>query len=897
MQNISFTSRMTTIGLMKRSAVLLLIFMMLGLVSGAQPSRNRKIRVDGSLHCASRPESVAPQPGCRLIYELATPRAKDPRKSVIGYRFSIDADLHSSADSAGGIHGTVTVAEVGDLKMHEGFDLGAFILPAEALLRLEADGTEYTTRLHFIDSTATFHAAGVFNAVPGFSVDSVLFSPELLDQFFRGLASVRDYRAFAAIGREMSAQAAQRYSDPWQEFAALLWFDHLGEVAGQLAVWTAKGLAGQDPSEMAGIARSLGVEAYRRQLAFVREARMNSLAAAPFQAESVAWLGNQIELVLNHPESRNPYSTSFLNRLAVLGTLAGEGGLDRLMANVWPDGAVAGGRVLVAPFLSAVVADLHRRAIAGIELEKYNESLLFARNAACLARQANDAELLARSDQLVSQSHHGILAAWLTVAHRALQADNVALAQQYLQKATDYRAAHQEAIVSEEALNATLELFTDSCLQKATRLVARGDYPKAIAQLDIASAYLSKLTYYSRRSQFEFVRTQACTRHYEDQLNKAVEGLDGSERQHGRTLLRQAVAFRLNYPAWVTQREEEKIALKLIGLLEADSLLTLAATADTNHWPALFPLIDRAASLLDTLYPVNTDTVGMKFGRLAVAQVGRSVRLLENEVAMDAYQKAGEHWNDLRGRFRLYASVSDSLFLPDLNRLETLGLKISCRLSRNWGKALTDAAYDAAIAKEFQQALALVVDARKLYRENPGCDHDTVLLDQISRRYREVWLFMAEIARVDTLLAQQKVEEAVAWFDLNRTNYDRNFLKLADMPAPRLETYLTKHPLPELIEVVMQRMFYKTSTSQLIALFETLRQQNIPPSQLNQWLPELGNLMAADYHQAGEGRRSDPYLAVFKVDREWYQGASERYINNVADNWFERKWLKIKLMI
>jgi len=67
--------------------------------------------------------------------------------------------------------------------------------------------------------------------------------------------------------------------------------------------------------------------------------------------------------------------------------------------------------------------------------------------------------------------------------------------------------------------------------------------------------------------------------------------------------------------------------------------------------------------------------------------------------------------------------------------------------------------------------------------------------------------------------------------------------------------------------------------------------------QLHHWLSELGNVMAADYHKAGAGLRSDPYLAVFKADRAWYQPASERFVNNVADNWFERKWLKLKLMI
>ncbi|HAQ64323.1 MAG TPA: hypothetical protein DCR43_00460 [Bacteroidales bacterium] len=881
---------------------LLALFFIVGLLitASAQPERKRAIEIGSFMQCNQTGDLSKGQNGCRLIYELAVPRARNPKKSTIDYDFQITFDRNEYTDTGQFISGRISITGISDLKLYEGFDMGAFLLPSSVCLKATSDQSHEAVNIHFRDSVASYRLflkGSRKQEDPSFTIDQIECDEAKVERFLDGLMMIRDYLAFAGLAEDLNTLEKLRYKDPWQEASAIVWFSHAGQLIDKLEVWNAPELNGQDPKKIAGSMKAVSIEAYRRQLAFIREGQSEQLALQPYSEASVAWIGNQIEWLIRHKENSNPYSTSLINRLATLGSAPSWGGLNSLVADVWPLEEAAARIGMLKPFLHAQAMDLNQRARERINKEKFSEALLFANNAALIAQLADDTELATSANQLISTAHHGVLNAWLTIAQRALQAGSFSMAGQYIQKAAAYQQANHEAILSMEALNHTLECYIDSSLSKATRLVLKGDYTEAVARIDDATVYLNRLPFYSQRSQIDFILSQACTKQYEHQLNHAVELLDNNKRDAGSALLFKTIAFRASRSMWVTQREEEKTALRLTGLFEADSLLQIALKADTIRWHALYPLADRAAALLDTIAPVPADTVKWKSGSFTVNQMLRAEQEFYNTLSDNNYQLADDQRKAIQQRLQIYIAVSDPVHAEILREIEKRINQSACVLADSWGKTLTDAGYDAAIAKQFRQAFDLITKARQVYQEAARCNPDTTTMAQIGNRYREVWLFQKQVAKVDTLLMQYRVEEAVAWFDLCRSDYERNFMKLVDMPAPRLEIYLLQYPTAPLIDIVMERNLYKTSTNDLIALFESLRQKNIPSDLLKNWLPELGNVMASDYHQAGKEKTKESYLSVFKIDRIWYKPSSVRFIDDVARNWFERKWMQLGMIL
>lgn len=862
----------------------------------AQPERMRTVETSASLNCPSVKKQTEPN-GCRVIYELSVPKAKNPANESLSYDFTINYLSPERNDTAEVTSGTIKINSIGDLKFYEGFDMGAFLIPSQATLSISGNGISAETPVIFNDSSVNFSIrTGIITGRPNlrFTIGQIVYTPGRLERFLDGLVIVRDYRAYAGIATELSRSAAMRFDDPWNELAALLWYTHAGSVIGRLPVWTNPELTGQDPANLAPVAKGVGIEAYRRQLAFTRNNTIGRLAGNSYTPDAVNWIGNQIDFLLSHRENSNPYSVSFISGLAAF-TSPGCEETQQLISSL-----TAGSddeTAHIRKFLGTIAGDLNRRGSARIDSGRFSEALPFIQTGLFIAGEAGDEQLAVKSKQLLSQAHHGILDAWLTIARRALQVSHFDLAQQYINKASGYQKANREAILSDAALNQTIETYIDSSLNKANRYYTSGRYTDAIAVLDEASGLLMQLPYYTRRSQFEFTLSQACTKHYESILNQSAEWLDNNRKNEGRALLRKAVAFRLSRSEQVAQREEEKIGLRLLGLFEADSLIRLASATDTLEWHDIYHLTDRAAGLLDTLAPINTDTVQWKMGPIASAQMRRALAEFNLAVADNRYDEALALQEALFKRLKTYGAVSGSYHSMYINELAVKAKRTGCRLTTDWGQALCDAAYDAALTKNFGQAYKLVIKARTLYQQSATCNPDTTTLHQIAVRYHEVWLFGRRMERIDTLLTQGKVNEAVAWFDLCESDYRRNFMKLADMPAPRLETYLMRFPSMHLIDTVMQRMIYKSSANELITVFEGLRSKGISSQQLSRWLSELGNVMAAEYHQKAKTAKPGTYLNVFRNDTKWYKPAAERFIDNIAENWFQRKWLRISLFL
>lgn len=877
------------------------LFFIVGLftVAAAQPVRIHTFETGCSLMCSQDDNISKGQNGCRMIYELAVPRAKNPKKSTIDYNFRVSIERNEHSDTGQLISGQIFISGISDLKQYEGFDMGGFLTPSKACLKASNGQYNKEIDVFFSDSVAgysLFIKGDHPPETPSISIIRPEFDEARVERFMDGLIMVRDYLALAGLVEDLQRESELRYQDPWQEATAIIWFSHAGQLTGNMGVWSAHEIYGQDPRNIELSMKAIGIEAYRRQLAFIREGQSGQLSIQPFSQASVAWLGDQIEWLISHKENSNPYSTAFISRLATIGSESAWGGLHSHLTEVWPSENIEELIKMLKPFLNAQAIDLNQRAKEKITNEKFGEAMLFASNALSIAGQSDNEELATQANQLISTAHHGILNAWLTIAQRALQTGSFGMAGQYIQKAAAYQQANHEAILSDEALNQTIECYIDSSLHKATRLLQSGKYTDAISRIDDATGYLKRLPFYSQRSQLEFILSQACTKQYERNINQALEWLDNNKRLAGSDLLYKTVDFRISRQMWVTQREEEKLALRLISLYEADSLLDLALNSDTTQWHNLYRLSDRATALLDTIAPVQADTVKWKLGSFTVNQMLRAEREFNNSLVENNYQQAHDQHIAIRYRLRNYIAVTDPLHAETLSEIGKRTSQNACLLADNWGKTLTDAAYDAAIARQFKQAFGLVLKAREIYRDAARCGPDTTAMYQISSRYQEVWLFLRQIARVDSLLMQNHVEEAVAWFDLCRTDYERNFMKLIDMPAPRLENYLLQYPSPTLIDIVMERSLYKISTSELIAIFESMRKHNVPADLLKNWLPELGNVMASDYHQAGKDAKTGSYFSVFKTDRVWYKPSTVRFINNVSRSWFERKWMQLGMM-
>ncbi|MDD2962478.1 MAG: hypothetical protein PHU33_00885, partial [Bacteroidales bacterium] len=127
------------------------------------------------------------------------------------------------------------------------------------------------------------------------------------------------------------------------------------------------------------------------------------------------------------------------------------------------------------------------------------------------------------------------------------------------------------------------------------------------------------------------------------------------------------------------------------------------------------------------------------------------------------------------------------------------------------------------------------------------------------------------------------------------TDYQLNFLKLADMPAPRLENYLTKYPLEQLIDTILFRKFNKPEANDLIATFEQIRKLGLSNNNILRWLPEFGSALAADHLTSHNDENL--YLKIFKNDKNWYKGASNRFVEETGKNWFHKKMMQIKIML
>lgn len=877
-----------------RFLVALLVFSALHQLSFAQPERAGNHPLVFALSAKGK-QNESDQNVYRILYELSVPLSKNPTREAIRYEFTFSiAPATTDHDT---LEAVLRLVSVDQLKQYQDFDVGWFLIPSDAEVSITTTNKSYTISASFTDSTATiklpFTVGNAENA-PQLTIHSLNFSDEKVDKFLNALMMIRDYEACATIASILLKQASEPDDEFWSGFMAIIWYKHASDVLSNLEIWQARGLEGQDPKLAGETTKSLSVESYRRQLAFTRKYLNHDNKPDTASLASIDWIGLQIENLLNSDANRHPYNTPLVLRTTSI-------------SNQW----MLQQHELISTLLSAddqliskqrmndnlklVVDNLHNRANKRIESTNYSEALPFAETALTLSNLSNNQILAEKSHQLISRIHHGILEAWLTISKRALQVGNLSLSKQYIKKASDYQDQNRQFILSAEALNHAIELYSDSSLNTAIKQHNLQHHQKALQLLDDAQPLVLKLPYYSRRNQFLITHSQICTRIYENTLNHAVELLDKGIRDTGRLELKKAIDFRKTRNQLVDQREEEKIGSKLLILFEADSLLATVSSSAPADDELLDEVLERAALMIDSTPPVRSDTVRWKLFRLALKTASQSTESIEKLRKQFEYEAALKKQQQQHRRLKLYISLADSIHYQNLGEALIRNQQTGCSVANEWIDALTRAAYDAALTKHFVQAHQLVTKARYLTQQQPACQIDTSEIDALTKRYQEVWRFEKRMAKIDTLLARKMTSEAVAWFDLCYSDYQLNFLKLADMPAPRLENYLTKHPLEQLIDTILFRKFIKPEANDLIAIFEQIRKLGLSNNNILRWLPEFGSALAADHLTSHNDENL--YLKIFKNDKNWYKGASNRFVEETGKNWFHKKMMQIKIML
>lgn len=863
----------------------------------AQPEASVPGTIHYTLRCTSS-EEPAERNLYRLLYEMAVPKAKNPMKEGIAYQIAINHDLTENNNSEITYSGSLKIEKISLLKHYEGFDLGYFLIPSAIEISLETLNGNVKGIVECNDSVAPYTFSLNRDNPARYTdlkINAMRFDVPALERFLDAMISVRDYKAAAGLEPILSAEVTNRFDDPWQELMAIVWYSHAGEVLRTLPVWITKGLTGQDPQFLEARAKGVDVEAYRRQLAFQRpDGGLHRLGILP-SAKAVAWLGDQIARMQQSTESRNPYSTPLINQLTSLPATWQAQAEELLTTMLLSDSSRLADSPQLHLFFGQVAADLLTRGEQIAKEEKFNEALPYAISASFFARISHNAAIERQAHQLISHIHHGILDAWLTISTRALQAGSFSMSRQYIEKASQYQKANHEFIVSALALNKAIETYIDSSLNQAVRLSRDSNQTKAMARLDEAIPLLNELPYYSRKAQFSITHSITCTKHYEMLLNQAVEWLDSGKRHQGRTGIRRAVRFRQSRPTLVNQREEEKIGLKMLALLDADSLINLARNSDTTDWFATAPFLDKASLLLDSVAPLKSDSVRWKLSRAALEQSRQHFKSVNLRIGHGDFEESLRLQTTQALRLDHFIRLADSLHLEQLIEARERNQRAGCQIISQWNEALVTAAYDAALVKDFGQSLQLITKARSLVSQKPDCLSDTSAIAALANRYNEVWRFTKQLARVDTLLKAGKTDNAVAWFDLCYSNYQLNFMKLADMPVPSLEKYLIRYPQQRLIDTVMHRKFATAQANELVTLFEFLRSQQTDARPLQHWLTELGNRLAADCLANQNDKKL--YINQFRNDKEWYKPASERFIGNVGKNWIHRQWLQLLLLI
>lgn len=824
--------------------------------------------------------------GNAVLSELANDNGLSLRECSIKYSYSVqfNAFMHESEQE---IVVKLTPTQASGITYYRKYDLAQVLWPTMILAKLEwfnHDGSQKRSKFLVINN----HTGKTQLPTYATNIKLYLLKPLIDEGFeknFNKLTSlVKDYQALGIVVQRANQLVASADFDNGNAVQSLIYYaeaERISQKLDSINIQDSLPLLSNDPLGLLDKQIELKIECYRRSLALERLMARSVDDKPVVSNDAIQLFGELVTFWVKHPDFLNPAHNKVFADFATYNWAANW--CTSLSSQFY---ALFGFKndYELQIFLNyqgtAILHILHDASNQLIANQSFRQSEMVMANAIRLARSLrlhNEADAYSR---LIAKSTAGIYTSYLQVAESAIANGQMQMAEQYLNKALDYKANNGGEILDQISQANAFELFANACLVKGESLNTLGNYLDALQYLNKAKEYALMIGFYVNAEQLRNILCDVHQHLYDETLMLAVKEFKNGNLSVGAGYYKNAVDMRMVNQQFIRKRNEEDslylserkgFVINMLG--KAGMLLTDRKSTEA------FQVANRALQVVDSLEFISDSTVCKHV--LAVGLGLFDDRITATGTSLWDYEpvKAWQHWQQADQIAVNYHLTDCEQVNAEIDGYKTKIENLECLLYKKQYESYASRAEANYNRQNYIAGQALADSALHITEPNYRCVYDKLPLQKLRGTYVHSAVYQSMLNRLEVVYSLQKPDSIEAFRSKLNQFYHLHKTDLSTFPLPSIEWFLTTHQRHDLVDFYVQYPYQIGDYTRCLYLLEVLRINGFKPENVFDFQQKLGKAMAETVVCEPIEAQVEAYLSEIAADKVWYASFRKAFVD------------------